>query len=66
VFAMTLVISAAGLFIYNRILKVRKKKAMKASQMETSPESETDKRDKEASVKSCKGGSMRALRARNE
>jgi len=66
VFAMTLVISAAGLFIYNRILKVRKKKAMKASQMETSPESETGKRNKEASVKSCKGGSMRALRARNE
>lgn len=69
VFAVTIAVSAAGLFIYNRILKVRKKKAMKASRMETDSGTEADqkeKEDKESSKKARRGGTMRVLRARNE
>lgn len=69
VFAVTMVISAAGIFIYNRILKMRKKKAMKDAENEGEAESDTEekaKEDKEASSKSKNRGSMRVLRARHE
>ena len=69
VFAVTMVVSAVGVFIYNRILKVRKKKVMKEGQGDEEAGLDSDekaKEDKEASPKSRNRGAMRVLRARNE
>lgn len=70
-FAITIAISAVGLLIYNRILKIRKKKAMKAAQSETETEAGTasekkGKEDPESSTKARRGNTMRVLHPRNE